>query len=153
MLVSAVQHHESAICIHVSPPSWASSPIRLFHLSRSSQGTELSTLILKPTQVSAFICLALDSFLMNGSWPRSSATSRPTQVWSWAFLDASPRAGDSHLSLAFQTAPSLTPHLSPSPEPSLRLSPPPPAQLVPNISVLLLFSPEVMSNSMWPHGL
>ena len=44
MLVSAVQRSESAICIHISPPSWAPHSPPPSHPSRSSQSTELSSL-------------------------------------------------------------------------------------------------------------
>ena len=42
MLVSAVEQSESAIHIHISPPSWAS--LTAPHPSRSSQSTELRSL-------------------------------------------------------------------------------------------------------------
>ena len=46
MLVSVVQWSESAICIHISLPSWISLPHHLpSHPSRSSQSTELSSLL------------------------------------------------------------------------------------------------------------
>ena len=44
MLVSAVQWSESAICIHISPPSWAPHSPPPSHPSRSSQSTDLSSL-------------------------------------------------------------------------------------------------------------
>ena len=44
MLVSAVQRSESAICIHISSPSWTSLLPPPSHPSRSSQSTELSSL-------------------------------------------------------------------------------------------------------------
>ena len=40
VLVSAVQQSESAICLHMSAPTWISHP----HPSRSSQSTKLSSL-------------------------------------------------------------------------------------------------------------
>ena len=43
-LVSAVQPSDSAICIHVSPPSWISFPRPPSHPSRPSQSTELRSL-------------------------------------------------------------------------------------------------------------
>ena len=45
-LVSAIQWSKSAICTHVSPPSWASltPPTCISYPSRSSQSTELSSL-------------------------------------------------------------------------------------------------------------
>ena len=44
VLVSPVQQSESAICIHILPPSWASLPPPLIppHHSRSSQSSKLS---------------------------------------------------------------------------------------------------------------
>ena len=48
VLLSAVQQHESEICIHISPPSCISfSPQPPSHVSRSSQSTELSFLCYK----------------------------------------------------------------------------------------------------------
>ena len=48
-LVSVVQWSESAICIHVSPPSWAYLTLSpSTHPSRSSQSTELSSLCCRP---------------------------------------------------------------------------------------------------------
>ena len=44
MLVSAVQQHESAICVNLSPPSWASVPPPPSCLSRSSHNSKLSSL-------------------------------------------------------------------------------------------------------------
>ena len=44
VLVSAVQQRESAICIHISPPSWNSIPPPPSHSSRVSQSTEMSSL-------------------------------------------------------------------------------------------------------------
>ena len=44
VLVSAVQYSESAICIHISSPLWASLPLPTSHPSRSSQSTQLSSL-------------------------------------------------------------------------------------------------------------
>ena len=43
MLASAVQQSESAMCIHISPPSWA-YPLPPSHPSRSPQSIELSSL-------------------------------------------------------------------------------------------------------------
>ena len=45
MLISAVQQSESAICMHICPPSWAPSHhLSPSHPSTSSQDTELSAL-------------------------------------------------------------------------------------------------------------
>ena len=44
VLVSAVQWSESAICIHISLPSWTSLLATPYHPSRSPQSTELSSL-------------------------------------------------------------------------------------------------------------
>ena len=44
MLVFAIQHRESAICMHVSQPFWASLPFPSPQPSRSSQSIELSSL-------------------------------------------------------------------------------------------------------------
>ena len=44
MLVPAVQGSESAVCIHISPPSWACLPPSLIIPHPSLQSTELSSL-------------------------------------------------------------------------------------------------------------
>ena len=44
MLVSAIQQHESVICIHISPSSWVSLPPPPSYPYRSTQSTELSSL-------------------------------------------------------------------------------------------------------------
>ena len=63
ILVSAVQQSESAICIHICPPSWISLPTPIpSHPSRSSQSTMLSFLCL----ISASYCLLL-VFSQNGT--------------------------------------------------------------------------------------
>ena len=55
VFVSAVQHLESTIIIHLSPPFWASLPPPFIPLCRSSQSTKLSSLCLQQLPTSCLL--------------------------------------------------------------------------------------------------
>ena len=56
VLVGAVKRNESAVCIHMFPPSWTSLPTPS-HPSRSSQSTELGLLVYQAPISSSFSSL------------------------------------------------------------------------------------------------
>ena len=113
VLVSAVQQHESAICIHVSPPSRPPLP----YPSRLSQSTKLTSLCYtaaaaaKSLQSCPTPCDPID-----GSPPGSSATSyftvivyvsQSVQSLSHVQLFATPWTAAHQASLSFTTSRSL----------------------------------------------
>ena len=80
LLVSVVQHHESATCIHISLPSWTSLPPPPQSTPRPSQSTELSSPFCASRQLSIShmvvdlcLCYSLNSFPLSPSLPVSTS--------------------------------------------------------------------------------